>query len=137
MRPRGIQDVISSKGYSSTQRGSRGTVRVRGLRDALSAQKMTDRSIPATHAQRLSEISWLEREAERLQREANIVEANLQRIRNRLSEIAEYREYLLAIVRESLGIVPASDPGASRASASGANRLSETDSGFEIVAIEY
>ncbi len=137
MRPRGIQDVISSKDYSSTQRGSRGTVRVRGLRDVVLGEKMMDRSIPATHAQRLSEISWLERESERLLREANIIEANMQRIRNRLSEIAEHREYLLAIVRESLGVVPASDPGAGRASTSGANRLSETDSGFEIVAIEY
>ncbi|MBI3958657.1 MAG: hypothetical protein HY328_07605 [Chloroflexi bacterium] len=93
--------------------------------------------MPATHAQRLSEISWLERESERLQREANIIEANMQRIRNRLSEIAEHRESLLAIVRESLGIVSASDPGPGRASASDDNRLSEADSGFEIVAIEY
>ena len=137
MRPKGIQDVISSKEYSSTQRGSRGAIRVRGLRDVLLGQKMTDRSIPATHAQRLSEISWIDREVDRLEREANIVGANLDRIQNRLAEIADYRESLLVIVREGLKVGPEQDSEADSGPVSNGNRSQQEERDFEIVSIKY
>jgi hypothetical protein len=137
MRPRSIQDVVSSKEYSSTQRGSRGAARVRGLRDVMLGEKMTDRAIPATHAKRLGEIAWLDREAERLGREANIVQANLERIQSRLAEIADYRESLLVIVRDGLRVVSEIDPQADEKSTSGNNRVRRSAGAFNVVAVEY
>ncbi len=138
MRPRGIQDVVSSKEYATSQKGSRGAARVRGLRDVLLGQKMTDRSVPATHAQRLSEIAWLDREVDRLEREANIVIANLERIQSRVAEIAGYRESLLAIVRDGLRVVSQENEAESETvSTPKGKRGRHSEGAFEIVSIEY
>jgi predicted nucleic acid-binding Zn-ribbon protein len=133
MRPRGMRDVTTNQDSPLNQKGSLGTARVRGLRDAMATQKVSARATPATHAQQLSEIAWLEREMERLQREANTFEANLQRIHNRLSEVAERRELLLGMVRESLGAVAQE---VEDVTAKG-SRITEPAKSFDIVALEY
>lgn len=133
MRPRSMQDVLASKDYPVQRKGSRGTVRIRGLRDALATQKVSTDEVPATHAQRLSEIGWLEREAERLQRESNILAANQQRIDSRLVEIAERREKLLSLVRESLGMTVPEPASLDREE----SRPARTASHVETFALEY
>ena len=104
MRPKGLQEVTSAKDYPVQRQSSRGQVRIQSLRDVTARRRIEARTIPTTHAQRLSEIAWLEREAERLQRESAIFEANLRRIHGRLTAIAERREALLQLVREGLGM---------------------------------
>ena len=103
MRSKSLGDLSAVK-EQRRQQTLRQKVRVRGLRDVLAAEEIGGHPVPATQAQQLSAITWLEREAERLKREANIFEANLLRIRNRLADIDARRTLLLKAVRESLGI---------------------------------
>lgn len=133
MRPRGLRDVIAAKDYPLQQRGSQGATRVRGMRDVMSAQGIKGRSVPASHAQRLAEISWMERETERLQREASILEASMQRIHRRLAEVGERRQHLLSLVREGLGISMQDTPIA--AQSTDAPSTAERD--LDVVALEY
>jgi len=98
---------------------------------------MTDRSIPATHAQRLSEISWLDQEMDRLNREANIVQANLDRVQTRMAEISDYRKSLLVIVRDDLKALSERFPEADSGPVSNGTRSRQPDRDFEIVAIKY
>ncbi len=132
MRPRSMQDVLASKDYPLQRKSSRGTVRIRGLRDAMASQQVASDTVPATHAQRLSEIAWLEREAERLQRESNIIEANLQRIQQRLADIGERRDLLMGLVRESLGVV-APEPTAEPQT----NKTPKVNGNIETFSFEY
>ena len=133
MRPRSMQDVHAGKDYPLQRKGSRSTVRIRGLRDVMASQKISTESTPATHAQRLSEISWLEREAERLERENNIFDANQERIQARLGEVAERREALLNLVRESLGVAITEPSGA----LTGKAVKPPLDHSFETFSMEY
>lgn len=133
MRPKGLQEVTSAKDYPVQRQSSRGPVRVQSLRDVTARRRIEARTIPTTHAQRLSEIAWLEREAERLQRESAIFEANLQRIHDRLTAIAERREALLQLVREGLGM---SEPARSDSPPKRANSPA-LNGDIEVVAIEY
>ncbi len=133
MRPRSMQDVLANKDYSVQQKGSRSSVRIRGLRDVMASQKVSAEAVPANNAQRLSEISWLERELDRLEREGNILDANQERVRNRLAEVVERRELLLSLMRESLGVAAAEpvQTGAEIAS------KAKFDSSFDSFALEY
>jgi len=136
MRPRGLRDTIAAKDYPLRRQGSRSVNRIRGLRDAMAAEDITGRSVPGTHAQRLAEISWLERESERLERETGVLEASMQRINNRREGISERRNFLLALVRESLGI---NSQGSSAEVAGGRIERASTTSapGFATVNLEY
>ena len=133
MRPRSMQDVLANKDYSVQQKSSRSTVRIRGLRDVMASQKVSADAIPASNAQRLSEIAWLEREVERLERENNIFDANQERIRARLAEVTERRETLLNLMRESLGVAVA-EPALSIAEKAGKTYI---DHNFDTFSLEY
>ena len=133
MRPRSMQDVLANKDASTPQKGSRSSVRIRGLRDVMASQKVSADAVPASNAQRLSEIAWLERELERLEREGNILDANQERVRNRLAEVVERRELLLRLMRESLGVAAAEPTQTPTESASKA----KFDSSFDTFALEY
>lgn len=133
MRPRSMQDVFANKDASTPQKGSRSSVRIRGLRDVMASQKVSAEAVPASNAQRLSEIAWLERELERLEREGNILDANHERVRNRLAEVIERRELLLRLMRESLGVAAAEPTQTPTESASKA----KFDSSFDTFALEY
>lgn len=133
MRPRSMQDVLANKDASTPQKGSRSSVRIRGLRDVMASQKVSAEAVPANNAQRLSEIAWLERELERLEREGNILDANQERVRNRLAEVVERRELLLSLMRESLGVAVAEPTQTTAESVSKA----KFDSSFDTFALEY
>lgn len=112
MRPKSMRDLKSS-GEAVLQEGPPATRRVRGLRDVMSSRKVAGRAVPATRSQQLSEIAWLDRELERLRREASIMEANLQRIDARIAEVVDRREAIIGVVRHDLGLdapAPASVP---------------------------
>lgn len=135
MRPRGLRDNNAAKKSSLRQPGGQSTVRVRSLRDVQAAETIVDRPVPTTHAQRFAEISWLERETERLQREASVLDATKVRIQTRLTEISERRTFLLNLVRESLQI---SQPEATDARPTKAKTPEEEASAnFETFALEY
>ena len=102
MRPRGLRSVNETSASPLRQAGGQSKVRVRTLRDVQATEVIGGRATPTTHAQRFAEIAWLERETERLQREASVLDATHQRIQQRLAEIAERRLSLLDLVRESL-----------------------------------
>jgi len=133
MRPRSMQDVLANKDASTQQKGSRSSVRIRGLRDVMASQKVSAEAVPASNAQRLSEIAWLERELERLEREGNILDANHERVRNRLAEFVERRELLLRLMRESLGVA-AAEPTQTNAEIVSKAKF---DSSFDTFALEY
>jgi hypothetical protein len=103
MRPRSMKDVKSGS-EAALQEGPPATKRVRGLRDVMSSRKVAGRSVPATRSQQLSEIAWLDRELERLRREASIMEANLGRVNARVSEVVERRDTIIGVIRHDLGI---------------------------------
>lgn len=133
MRPRSMQDVLANKDTSVQQKGSRSSVRIRGLRDVMTSHKVSADAVPANNGQRLSEIAWLEREMERLERESNILDANHERVSNRLAEVVERRELLLSLMRESLGVATAepTQTGAEIAS------KAKFDSSFDTFSLEY
>lgn len=133
MRPRSMQDVLANKDYTEQQKGSRTVVRIRGLRDVMASQKVSAAAVPANNAQRLSEIAWLERELDRLEREANILNANQERVRVRLTEVVDRRELLLSLMRESFGVATTAPAPISAEVASKA----KFESSFDSFALEY
>ncbi len=133
MRPRSMQDVVANKDSSAPQKGSRSSVRILGLRDVMASQKISAQAVPANNAQRLSEIAWLERELDRLEREDNILNANHDRLRNRLTEVKERRELLLNLMRESLGAATA-EPAQTSAEIASKARF---DHNFDTFSLEY
>ncbi len=110
MRPKSMKDLKS--GGETALNGSQetGTRRVRGLRDVMQSRKVAGRSVPATRSQQLSEIAWLDRELERLRREANILEANLARVNARVQEVVDRRESVMEVIRKDLGLYLAAAP---------------------------
>lgn len=135
MRPRGLRDISAAKESPLRQSGGQSMARVRSLRDVQAAEEITSRAVPTTHTQRFAEISWLEREAERLQREASVLEATRLRLQNRLTEISERRAFLLGLVRESL-MINGQDPAAAQSSTPKVKE-NERERGFETFALEY
>lgn len=133
MRPRSMQDVLANKEPATQQKGSHSPARIRGLRDVMASHKVSAEAVPANNGQRLSEIAWLEREMERLERESNILEANRERVRNRLTEVVERRELLLNLMRESLGVA-AAEPAQSSAEIASKAKF---DSSFDTFSLEY
>lgn len=138
MRPKGMRDVIAAKDYPAHQQTSRLSKRVQGWRDVMAAQEIATRGIPDTLSQSLEEISWLEREAKRLQREARILEANQQRIRKRLTDIDKRREVLLGLMRTGLGTsVSQAEQPAKPVSAQASKKHGASPANFEEMALEY
>ena len=104
MRPKSMRDVTSNSESPLNDGQPSASRRVRGLRDVMSSRKIAGRSAPATRSQQLSEISWLDRELERLNREMGILEANRARVASRLQEVVDRREAILGSLREEFGL---------------------------------
>jgi len=98
-----MKDVKASS-EALLQEGPPASKRVRGLRDVMSSRKVAGRSVPTNRSQQLSEIAWLDRELERLRREASIMDANLQRINARVLEVGERRDSIVDVIRRDLGL---------------------------------
>ena len=127
MRPKGMQDLKNEQSLKSGQEpksaedGKGGqddvlretrpaaTRRVRGLRDVMSSAKTGGGSGSVTYTQQLTEISWMDRELERLRRESTIMEANMARVNGRILEITSRREMLMTVLREELNVKLAPD----------------------------
>jgi len=99
-----MRDLKSPAERTQTPSESPATRRVAGLRDVMATRKIASRSAPATRSQQLSEIAWLDRELERLRREASILAANLARVNARVVEVDERRTLLMDIIRKDLGL---------------------------------
>lgn len=134
MRPRSMQDVKNSAEATLRQEGPSATRRVRGLRDVMSTRKVAGRSVPATRSQQLSEIAWLDRELERLRREATIMEANLARINARITEVVERRDTVISVVRKDLGL---EEPDAAAPCPVAAEAPDENNPAVEEFSLEY
>jgi hypothetical protein len=104
MRPRSMRDLKSPAETTLNQSEVPATRRVAGLRDVMATRKVASRSVPATRSQQLSEIAWLDRELERLRREASILDANLARVNARVVEVNERRTLLMDMIRKDLGL---------------------------------
>ncbi len=106
MRPRSMKDVKAASEAALNQGGQGGgaATRVRGLRDVMSSRKVAGRAVPSTRSQQLGEIAWLDRELERLRREASIMEANLARVNARVAEVVDRRDTVLDVIRHDLGL---------------------------------
>jgi hypothetical protein len=106
MRPRSMKDVKAASEAALNQGGQGGgaATRVRGLRDVMSSRKVAGRAVPSTRSQQLGEIAWLDRELERLRREASIMEANMARVNARITEVVDRRDTVLAVIRHDLGL---------------------------------
>lgn len=106
MRPRSMKDVKAASEAALNQGGQGGgaATRVRGLRDVMSSRKVAGRAVPSTRSQQLGEIAWLDRELERLRREASIMEANMARVNARIAEVVDRRDTVLAVIRHDLGL---------------------------------
>jgi hypothetical protein len=106
MRPRSMKDVKAASEAVLNQGGQGGgaATRVRGLRDVMSSRKAAGRAVPSTRSQQLGEIAWLDRELERLRREASIMEANMARVNARITEVVDRRDTVLAVIRHDLGL---------------------------------
>lgn len=104
MRPRSMRDLKSPSETTLNQSEVPATRRVAGLRDVMATRKVASRSVPATRSQQLSEIAWLDRELERLRREASILDANLARVNARVVEVNERRTLLMDMIRKDLGL---------------------------------
>lgn len=135
MRPRGLRDNNGAKKSSLRQPGGQSTMRVRSLRDVQAAEAIVDRPVPTTHAQRFAEIAWLERESERLQREASVLEATKLRIQTRMTEISDRRTFLLNLVRESLQITQ--PEGSETRTAKAKTPEEEAAAQFDTFSLEY
>jgi len=110
MRPKSMKDLKSSGETALNETQAPATRRVRGLRDVMQSRKVAGRSVPATRSQQLSEIAWLDRELERLRREANILEANATRVTARIQEVVERRDDVMDVIRKDLGLYLATAP---------------------------
>ena len=113
MRPRSMKDVKAASEAALNQGGQGGgaATRVRGLRDVMSSRKVAGRAVPSTRSQQLGEIAWLDRELERLRREASIMEANMARVNARITEVVDPRDTVLDVIRHDLGLdMPAETP---------------------------
>lgn len=117
MRPKSMKDLKTGEDGALRESQPTSTRRVRGLRDVMSSRKVAGRSVPATRTQQLSEIAWLDRELERLRREAAIMEANFARVNGRILEVSDRREMLLTMLRQEFGLdqAPAAPAEARRA----------------------
>ena len=106
MRARSMKDVKAASEAALNQGGQGGgaATRVRGLRDVMSSRKVAGRAVPSTRSQQLGEIAWLDRELERLRREASIMEANMARVNARITEVVDRRDTVLAVIRHDLGL---------------------------------
>jgi hypothetical protein len=106
MRARSMKDVKAASEAALNQGGQGGgaAARVRGLRDVMSSRKVAGRAVPSTRSQQLGEIAWLDRELERLRREASIMEANMARVDARIAEVVDRRDTVLAVIRHDLGL---------------------------------
>jgi len=106
MRPRSMKDVKAASEAALNQGGQGGgaATRVRGLRDVMSSRKVAGRAVPSTRSQQLGEIAWLDRELERLRREASIMEANMARVNARITEVVDRRDTVLDVIRHDLGL---------------------------------
>jgi hypothetical protein len=101
-----MKDVKAASEAALNQGGQGGgaATRVRGLRDVMSSRKVAGRAVPSTRSQQLGEIAWLDRELERLRREASIMEANLARVNARVAEVVDRRDTVLDVIRHDLGL---------------------------------
>lgn len=135
MRPKSMKDLKAGGETALNESQTQGNRRVRGLRDVMQSRKVAGRSVPATRSQQLSEIAWLDRELERLRREANILEANAARVNARIQEVVDRRESVMAVIRQDLGLYLAAAP----AKPAGPKREEEDDedSGVEEISLEY
>ncbi|MFN8468999.1 MAG: hypothetical protein U0X20_25810 [Caldilineaceae bacterium] len=136
MRPRSMKDVKAASEAALNQGGQGGgaATRVRGLRDVMSSRKVAGRAVPSTRSQQLGEIAWLDRELERLRREASIMEANMARVNARITEVVDRRDTVLAVIRHDLGLdMPAETP------APRAQRAEEEDEPLQVdeFSLEY
>ena len=106
MRPRSMKDVkaASEAALNQGNQGGGAATRVRGLRDVMSSRKVAGRAVPSTRSQQLGEIAWLDRELERLRREASIMEANMARVNARITEVVDRRDTVLGVIRHDLGL---------------------------------
>ena len=102
MRPKSIKDLKTGED-GSLRESQPATRRVPGLSDVMSSRKVAGRSVPATRGQQLSEIAWLDRELERLRREAAIMEANFARVNGRIKEVGDRREMMMNMLRKEFG----------------------------------
>lgn len=132
MRPKSMKDVKAGS-EALLQEGPPATNRVRGLRDVMSSRKVAGRSVPTTRSQQLGEIAWLDRELERLRREASIMEANLTRINARLAEVVDRRDTIIGVIRHDLGIEMASEAPAQPKAA----RVEAETPDFDEISLEY
>ena len=116
MRPRSMKDVKAASEAALNQGGQGGgaATRVRGLRDVMSSRKVAGRAVPSTRSQQLGEIAWLDRELERLRREASIMEANLARVNARVAEVVDRRDTVLDVIRHDLGLEQPAEVQAAR-----------------------
>jgi len=101
-----MKDVKAASEAALNQGGQGGgaATRVRGLRDVMGSRKVAGRAVPSTRSQQLGEIAWLDRELDRLRREASIMEANLVRVNARVTEVVDRRDTVLAVIRQDLGL---------------------------------
>lgn len=106
MRARSMKDVKAASEAALNQGGQGGgaATRVRGLRDVMSSRKVAGRAVPSTRSQQLGEIAWLDRELDRLRREASIMEANMARVNARITEVVDRRDTVLGVIRHDLGL---------------------------------
>jgi hypothetical protein len=108
-----MKDVKAGSEATLNQGQPGSAPRVRGLRDVMSSRKVAGRAVPSTRSQQLGEIAWLDRELERLQREASIMKANMARIDARIGEVIDRRDTVIDVIRHDLGLeLPPEEAGA-------------------------
>jgi hypothetical protein len=122
-----MKDVKASSETALNNGQPPAVTRVRGLRDVLSSRKVAGRAVPSTRSQQLGEIAWLDRELERLRREACIMEANLQRINMRVAEVIDRRDTVIGVIRQDLGLEQPSEQPVQARVASSADEMPDPD----------
>lgn len=136
MRPKSLRDLKAGAYAALDSLTPSATKRVRGLRDVMSSRTIDSRGVPVTRSQQLSEIAWLDREKERLDRELGILEANYLRVKTRVQEVSQHRESIMNMLRKDLGVAEAPASTTPRPSRSAAEE-EEEEPEVEQISLEY
>lgn len=117
-------------------------MRVKGLHDVATSQNVRAHHQADTRAQQLAELARLEREKDRLAREAELWAANLQRTTQHLQEVERRQQGLFQLLEASLA-APLEDPargaGAPNVASGSASRPPKAGTGkrWQTVPLEY
>lgn len=91
------------------------TKHLRGMRDIPTIQGIRNRSVPATREQAMTELTRLEHEKSRLERELNIWLANQKKTEDRIQQLQERVNLLQTVMGEISPKRRRPDPGSEQA----------------------